>query len=48
MTSDAWKNLERNAAKKLGGERILRGINFSPTGRMADKLKAFVCRKPRM
>ena len=31
---DAWKDLEREAANKLGGSRILRGADFSK--RMGD------------
>jgi hypothetical protein len=27
--SQAWKNLERTVAKKLGGTRVLRGADFS-------------------
>lgn len=27
--SQAWKNLERQAAKALGGNRVLRGANFA-------------------
>lgn len=27
--TDTWKSLERTAAKKLGGTRIVRGNNFS-------------------
>jgi hypothetical protein len=27
--SQAWKNLERQVAKALGGKRVLRGANFS-------------------
>jgi len=27
--TETWKNLERTAARKLGGERIVRGDNYS-------------------
>jgi hypothetical protein len=27
--SDAWKELERTVARKLGGKRLIRGNNFS-------------------
>jgi hypothetical protein len=34
MPGESWKHLEREVAKKLGGERILRGADFSQ--RMGD------------
>lgn len=32
MTSQAWKQLERDIAEALGGKRILRGADFSQKG----------------